>query len=403
MAGPVLTPDEIAQMQKEQTKATAAAATFTAQIAAQQARAAELAKVDSAFKKFFDYYNDDIIGKYEAERKIIDGKYMDTPVVEADIVAVASLAGGRCQPSLPATDLIRIPQFDGTPLLQEPTDYEFPKLADQAEAEGRLVTGWPATAPAATVLTSTALTPTSTTLELKDLLLTFSITPGDVLVIKTLTQVAVIKFLSFTMGVTPTPPPYIATCNIQLIVPPTGTIPIGEKLIPFLGFTNAERTTKTPADPLYQPLMDYLVLQLQTKINIRKANLTLQLTPIAANQDPDGTAELTQATTDVNSSITFLTNYLITTNVSNTGISSLSGERVARSAQATARVAQIVAAYTGRSKNYFNERYNNANNRANTARGSLRLQKNSEQGAATSQSFASSLGDQASAIGGLLP
>lgn len=403
MPGPTLTPDEIAQMEKEQAKATAAAATFQSQIAAQQARALELAKVDSAFKKFFDYYNDDIIGKYDAERKLIDGKYVDTPVVEADIVAVATLAGGRCQPSLPATDLVRITQFDGTPLLQEPTDYEFPKLADQAEAEDRLVNGWPAAAPAATVLTSTALTPSSTTLELTDLLLTFSITPGDVLVIKTLTDLAVVKFTSFTMGVTPPPPPYIATCNIQLIVPPTGTIPIGTKLIPFLGFTNAERTIKTPTDPLYQPLMDYLVLQLQNKINARKANLQLQLAPIAANQDPDGTAELTQATTDVNGSITFLTNYLVTTNVSNAGISSLSGERVARQATATARVAQIVSAYTGRSKNYYNERYNNANNRANTARGSLRLQKNSEQGAAQSQSFATSLGDQASAIGGLLP
>lgn len=402
MPGPTLTPDEIAQMQKEAAKATAAAATFTSQIAAQDARTAELAKVDSGFKKFYDYYNGDIIGKYELERKAINGQYIAAPVLESDIVSCASLAGGRLQPSLPATDIIRIPEFDGGPLVVDANN-ELQKIADQIPWESRPVTGWGGTAPAATVLTFTTVTASSTTLQLKDLTTTFSLAPNDVYVIETLSDLCVFRVVTFTMQVSPVPPPYIADLTIEIIVPPTGTIATGEKLTVFTGFTNAERTTKTPVNVRYQPLMDYLVLQLQTHIQPRIPKLNDQLAAIAANQDPDGVAELATTTTNVNASKTFLTNYLITTDISNTGLAGLSSERISRTTQANTRVSQIVAAFTTRTKNYFNERYNFANNRANTSRGSLRLQKNSEQGSATSAGFASSLGSQASAINSILP
>lgn len=402
MPGPVLSPDEIAQMTKEAAKATAAAATFQAQIPAQQARAAELAKVDSGFKKFFDYYNTNIIEQYNIERRAINGQHVDTPVVEADIISVASLAGGRCQPALPATDVIRIPQFDGTPLLQD-ASYELQSIADQAVTENVLVNGYGGTTPAATILTNTALTPTSTTLQFKQTSATFSLAPNSVYIITNGGNLAVIKILTFVMQVSPVPPPYIADCTIQLIVPPVGTIPIGQFLTAFTGFTNTERTSKTTTLPAMQPLMNYLVADLQAKINSRISFLNLQLPAIAANQDPDAVTELATTTTNVNASKTYLTNYLITTIVSNAGLTALSGERTARTTQANTRLTQITTGFTGRSKNYYNERYNAANNRANTSRGSLRLQKNAEQGAATSAQFAATLGDQASSISGILP
>lgn len=401
MPGPVLTSDEIAQMKKEAAKAASAAATFAAQISAQNARSVELAKVDSGFKKFFDYYDTQIIAKYDLERQQINGQRVDSPIVEADILAVAELSGGRCQPSLPATNLIRIAQFDGAPLLQNST-YELQAITNQATTENTLVTGYGGVSPAATILTDSSITATSTTLKLTDTT-TFSIAPNSVYIVANGGDLAVIKILTFVMEVSPVPPPYVADCTIQIIVPPSGTIISGQQLTAFTGFTNSERTTKTTTDPQLQPLMNYLVTDLQSKVNARIVFLNNQLVPIAANQDPDGVAALAQATTDVNGSKTFLTNYLITTNISNSGLGTLSVERNQRTTQANTRVSAINTAYTGQTKNYYNERYNAANNRANTSRGSLRLQKNSEQVALTSASFATSLGDQASAINSILP
>ena len=401
MAGPVLTPQEVAQMTKEAASAAEAAATFQAQIAAQQARAAELAIVDGGFKKFFDYYHTDIIGHYDAERKLINGQYIAAPVTEADIVASGSLAGGRIQPSLPQTDVIRIPEFDGGPLVVDPAN-ELQYIADQADAENVLVNGYGGSSPPATVETDTAITAGSTTMQLTDTT-TFSIAPNSVFVIADGGDFAVIRILTFVMQVAPVPPPFVADCTIEVLVPPTGSIAPGANLEAFTGFSNPERTTKTAADPQLQPLMNYLVLQLQTKINQRITSLNAQLVELAANQDPDGVAAIATATSNVNSSKNILTNYLITTNISNSGLGTLSAERSQRGTDTTNRLAQIVAAYTGQSKNYFDERYNFANNRGSTSRGSLRLQKNAEQAASTSADFAATLGDQASAINSVLP
>lgn len=402
MPGPTLSPTEIANLTAAAAKATASAATYQSQIAAQQAEAAKLAVTDGAFKKFFDYYDTQIITQYDLERTQINGQYIDSPVLEADIVACGSLAGGRIQPALPVTDIIRIPQFDGTPLLQNPT-YELQAIPEQATAENVLVNGYGGSSPAATILTDDPITPSSTTLKLKDASTTFSIAPNSVFVVQNGGDLAVIKILTFVMQVSPVPPPYIANCTIQVIVPPAGTIVSGQQLTAFTGFTNAERTTKTASNPQFQPLMNYLITDLQAKINARIPFLNTQLTAIAANQDPDAVAALAQATTDVNASKTFLTNYLITTIISDSGLGTLSAERAQRTGQANARVSAINTAYTGQSKNYYNERYNAANNRANTSRGSLRLQKNAEQVAAQSGAFAATLGDQAGAINSILP
>ena len=402
MPAPTLTPQEIEQLTKEKAKAESAATTYANAVTALNARAAELLVADNAFKKFFDYYNDNIIGKYDLERRWLNGYTLTSPVLEADIVACASLAGGRIQPALPATDVVRISQFDGTPFTTNP-DHENQHIIDQAPIENAVANGYGGVAPAITIETTTAITPTSTTLTLEDPATTFSLAPNEVYVVANGGDLAVFKVLTFVMQVSPTPPPYVANLTIELIVPPTGTIAAGQTLDVFTGFTNGERTTKTASDPDYQPLMNYFVTSLQAKINQRITTLNNQLPAIAANEDEEPGTELTTATTNVNTSKTFLTNYLITTDISNTGLSSLSTERGVRSAQITARVAQIINAYTGRTKNYYNERYNAANNRANTSRGSLRVQKQAAQTASTSQGFADTLTAQAGAIGDILP
>lgn len=399
MTGPVLTPEQISQLKKEQAQATSSAATFTAQIAAQQAAAAQLAISDSAFKAFFDYYNTQIIGQYDAEKKAINGQYVDSPIVEADIVSCASLSGGRLQPSLPSTDIIRLPQFDGAPLLTD-SQNESQYITDQAGIENALVNGYGGTTPVG-VTTTSSITPTSTTLNLSGT--GISITPNSTYVIPYTGDLAVVKILTIVVTPGVMPAPDTAACTIELVVAPTGTIPAGQSLTAFNGFTNSERTTKTSSNPQLQPLMNYLIAQLQSKINGRISKLNVQLTALAANQDPDGVSEITLATTNVNSSKTVLTNYLVSTNISNSGLGTLSLERSTRSGQITTRLSQISNAYTGRTLNYYNERYNSANNRANTARGSLRRQKAAEQNASTSQAYAQTLTDQANAIGSILP
>lgn len=404
MPGPTLSPAEITQLTKEKAKAESAATTFANAVAGQNARAAELAVADGAFKKFFDYYDTNIIGKYDLEQRWINGRVLTSPIVEADIISCASLAGGRIQPALPATDVIRISQFDGTPTTTN-ADHELQHIIDQAPKETVLVSGYGGTTPAASIVTATSLNAGSTTLQLTDPALTYSLAPNSVYVIKVPGDLIVFKVLTFVMQVSPVPPPFVANLTIQVIVPPSGTITSGKSLDVFTGFNNTERTTKTAiVEPLYQPLMNYLVLDLQTHINTKRISvLNNQLPAIAANQDPDGVSELTAATTNVNASKTFLTNYLVTTDISNTGLASLSSERASRTTQANTRVSQINNAYTGRTLNYYNERYNAANNRANTSRGSLRLQKNAEQVASASAGFAATLTSQASAIGSILP
>ncbi len=402
MPGPTLTPEQIAQMKKESAKATAAAETFTAQIAAQQARAAELALVDSAFKSFFDYYNDQIIVKYDAERKLLNGNYVAAPITEADVLSCANLAGGRIQPTMPATDVIRLPQFDGSPLIVDPIN-EIQLMTDQATAETTLVSGFGGSPLSPTVVTDSAIATGVTALKLTDPTSAFYIAPNQVFIVSNGSDFAVIKAITAVLEDDPVPPPYVMNLDIEILVQPTGTLSTGLSLLSFSGFSNGERAIKTASDPAMQPFMDYLILELQNKVNGRITNLTAQLTSISTNQDPEGTAEFTQATTNVNTSKTFLTNYIISTDISDAGFTTTSAERSTRSSQATARVAEIASAYTGRTLNYYDQRYNFANNRANTARGSLRLQKNSEAGAATSGAYASTLGDQASAIGSILP
>lgn len=400
MAGPVLTPEEIAQLQKEKAKAESVAATFSSQIAAAQARAQELAKTDSAFKKFFDYYNS-IIGSYDAERKALNGLYIVNPVTEADILDCANLVGGRIQPSLPATDITRIAEFDGGGTATQSAN-ETQSIANQASVEDALKNGYGSGTYAATILTDTAITPTSTALTLKNAAATFSIAPGAVFVVSNGTALAVIKVVSFTMRTTPVPPPYTADLVIELVVAPTTTIPTGQTLTSFTGFTTGERATKTASQSKLQPLMNYLVQQLQGAINTRLTNLADQLTALASNQDPDGGTEITAATTNVTNSRTALQNYLSTTDISDAGLLVLSNERAARSSQITSRVSQITNAYTGRTENYYNRRYATANDRANTARGTLRMQKAAEQSGAQAASFAATLGDQADAFGRLI-
>jgi hypothetical protein len=402
MPGPTLTAAEIAQVKKEAAKQSGFAESLAAAIPAKMARAAELGVVDGAFKKFFDYYNDSIIGKYDAERKALNGTYIALPITEADVVGPANIDGSvRTTPSLPATDIIRVTQFDGGGT-STTTVNETQGITDQIPPETRLVSGY-TTFPTLTAVTAVdaLLTSVSTTLKVVDSMNATAFTIGDTIVISDGVKGCVVQVTSVTQDqMTPT---YKWTLGIVFVVPLVGTIVPSTVIKDFLGFTNSERTAKVATDPGLQNVMDAMIADLTAAINVRIARLNEQLTAISTNQDPDAVAQLATAATNVNTSKTFLTNYLVTTIISNAGLATLSTERGVRSPQIAARVAQIVANYTGQTENYFNRRYSVANDRANTSRGTLRLQLATTASVSTLVDYAAGAQQAADALNAILP
>lgn len=369
---PTLTPDERAQIEKEVVKQRAVVEAMTAAGPAKQARADELGVTDGVFKKFFDYYNDSIIGKYDAERRALNGDYIALPITEADVEGPATLdTAVRTTPTLPATDIVRVTQFDGTPTVTDPLN-EQQHISDQAALEDGLANGLQAPTLFATTVTASDVNGATTSVDIEDPNDEPIFSVYDYFVVEDGSTSALLKITSVTPG--PAGPPYTFTLGVEVVVAPSGTIVAGADVVEFDGFTDGERSTKTASDAFLQNILDGLIEDLEDAITARIARLDEQLAALAANQDPDGTSQITTATTNANTSKTFLNAYLATTDVSDTGLSSLATERGTRGAEITARLVQISANYTGQTENYYDRRYDTANDRGNTARGSRRLQ-----------------------------
>jgi hypothetical protein len=401
MAKPVASPSQVAAIQSTVTDQTAQQSAMTETAGLQDAVIAKAALVDQAFKDLFDWYNGAIIAKYDAEKKAINGIFVTTPVVEADILNVAANPpSGRLIPSPPTTNIVRIAEFDGggtsSTLLNE-----LQHITDQASIESGLSTGFsPQPTLNLTSQTASSLTGVSTTLDVTDTAsMTFTI--GDYFVVKSITDSAVVKVTSVTP--TGTPPPYTFTLGIQVIVPPTGTLVSASDLITFSGFTNGERTTKTASLAYLQNVMDGLIVQLTAHLNARKARIVEQVAALGANEDPDAVAAISAATTAANNASAFITSYLISTDISNTGLGSLSSERGSRTTQLNSRVTAINTAYTGQTENYYNQRYDTANNRGNTQRGTLRAKSNAQGVKDNMLALASSLTGSINALNSILP
>lgn len=404
MAKPTPSPSQLEALSAEVAGNTAQSNAIAESIPLQDPIIAQKQEVDDAFKALFDYYNISIINKYDDERKALNGTFVASPVVEADILGVGgNPISGRLVPTPPAVDILRIAEFDGAAYTSTAPNYEQKHILDQQGVEDVLQNGYgPGTYPM-TVETTTALTPTSTTLDLEDAAAPIAgIVPGTVFLVIFGGDLAVVKVLTVTTPVAP-PPPYALELTIELIVPPASTIPAGANLDSFTGFTNLERTNKLASDPDFQSLMDYLITELEGRINDRISRLNEQLSALTTNDDPDGLAAITTATTNVNNSKNFLTNYLVTTDISNIGLSALSTERATRSGEITARLAVIIAAYTGQTENYYEQRYQTANNRGNTQRGTLRALENAKNVKLTLQGMTGGLAAANAALSSIIP
>lgn len=381
MSKPVPSAPQIAAINQEIAAQNNLSSSIVESAAAQGPIIVQKGLIDDAFKNLFNWYNDAIIGRYDAERRAINGSYIASPVVEADIIAVTSNPpSGRLVPTPPVTAIVRIAEFDGTAYTSTDTANELQKIADEQLPITYLMSGVAGGSPTvtATTLTTTALTSSSTTLGISDATGPAAFANGDVLLVVGGGDAAVVTVTSVTPGVG-VPPPYLFTLGITVVIPPTSSVPIGGVVkAGFSGFTNAERTAKVATDSTQQPIMNSLILKLQTALNARLTPIATQLTALNANEDPDGVANITTAKNNATAAQSFINAYLITTDISNTGLGSLITEYTTRMAYLTTRVSQIIAAYTGQTENYYNARYTTANNRADTSRGSLRAKNNAQ-------------------------
>lgn len=378
---------------------------------------AEKQLIDDGFAAGFNYY-DGIITSYEDEREELTGDYVEDPVVEADINNPASLLPSRTTPVNPVTDIIRISQFDGTPLINTANeipgvqsdigttqlDIEPYWIAKQAEIEDWLVNGFGGTSPTITMtMTVTdAITPSTTqiTIESSAMTETFNFQVGDTFVIydgSTQVGVLVTNVVSqnngdpdagFCTGEDNPPQTDQTSCEadngtwtsdpqapgavLDIIVLTNGSVGAGGDLdSSWAGYSNADRAAKIDSTDGYTAMLLDLEALLETNMNNRIAKLDAQETALQNNDDPDLDAS---ALTDVQTSRTFLNNYLITTDLSNVGLDSLSSERATRSGQISTRITAINAAFTGQpSGNFYDLRYTSANDRGNTSSGTLRI------------------------------
>lgn len=380
MAKPTPSPTEAAAINAQIADLNNQTTSLTDSANAQNAIIARNQSIDTAFKNLFNWYNDSVIGKYDAERKAINGTFVTSPVVEADILAVAqNPPAGRLVPTPPATAIVRIAEFDAGGYTGSTTLNELQHLLDEEPWITYLMSGVSGTLPTVTVttLTASALTPSSTTLDVTDAVGPASFAIGNIILVHDGgTNAAVAQVTAVTPGIG-VPPPYTFTLGITLKIPPVGTIVTGSKVLAgFTGFTNPERIAKVATDPNKQPLMDYCILQLQNTLNARLPRIADQLTALNANEDPDGMANITTAKNNATTAQSFINGYLPTTDISNTGLGSVITERTVRTSYLNTRVTQILNAYTMQTENYYNQRYNTANNRGDTSRGTLRTLQN---------------------------
>lgn len=397
MAKPIPSPEQIdlinaliAQKQGEITAATNYIASLDVDIA-------NKTSIDEAFKDLWNWYNDSIINPYVDERRAINGLFLVDPLTNDDIEDVIfDPTNARLFPDPGNFDIKRISQFDGTPTDTD-SEYELSYLQDQSIIEDYLVNGFGGTIPGGTltnIVTTTAITPASTQVTLDDT------TDGDLalaigdrfILDDTISQVA-IEVTGFVEN-----PGGSDMWDVDFIFLVSGSVGIGSTIdIDFVGFDNTDRTNKTSID--YQPILDGLISNLETVLNNRITKLDEQITARGNNDDPDGSFGLT----DLNTSKAFIQNYLLTTDISDIGLTSLSTERISRTSDANTRVATINAAFTGQTENYYDRRYEIGNDRAQIRRGMLTEIRNLE---LTKESFLQQNTNKTEAIAslnGILP
>ena len=93
---------------------------------------------ETNFRVFSHYHN--IISKYEEELTALDGTTLTSPLVESDFTDRVNLTGRLYDTTYAEPDIIRISQFDGTPITTAATHEKW-CLLEHTEIKSRLTTG----------------------------------------------------------------------------------------------------------------------------------------------------------------------------------------------------------------------------------------------------------------------
>lgn len=401
MAKPTLTPAQLEAVKQTIANQTTQAEAMRESAELQIVEIDRAQKVDQAFAGLFNHY-DGIIKAYDDERKAINGEFVISPIVEADIQGAAdNPPSGRLLPNPPISDLVRIVEFDAAGYAGYDGNNELANILAQALIESTLTSGTPGTSPSLGLgaATSTALSPISDTLTVTATSgLAFS--TGDVFIVYGAGDAAIVEVLNATSH---TPPAIGYDLDIKLLLAPDAIIGAGASMLAsFFGFNNTERTNKTASDFRLQPIMNKLINQLIDVLNNRKNRNLEQLAAIQDNEDDDGIAELGIAQTEAETTRDFITNYLISVNISDAGINTLIAERGTRTSFLNTRISQILNNYTNQTEDYYESRYQQANHRGNTQRGTLRMLKNAQSVKSTMENMAAGLDVSVTALNSIL-
>jgi hypothetical protein len=396
MGLPTPSPAQTAALTALKDVALAGASATAGKVAAIQGALDKQQDVEDFQKETFDTINDNIIGKYENERRWIDGQDIASKIVETDVQKFANgddssrlWNGGDFSPT-------RIAQFDGGPLVALEQLNEIDLFTSQDTILQLLQSGYPGQ----TTISNGAeifaeIDGNSNSVRIINNLEDIDI--NDVLFVSGGGNIGLLKVLSVTGYCTGETPAESGvdepTCTanggtwtengditFEYIITPAGTIPanssIGQKT--FGGFTDTERTNQIASDSDFQGIMNLFLGQLEDVFNNRIAALNNQISAIDSNEDDN--IDLT-AKTNCQTSIAAITALLGVTppgtiDISDTGISDIDDEKDIRRPQALQRIADIAAAIAfgaSGALSYYDQRFNTTEGRCRLNNGSIVL------------------------------
>lgn len=413
MTALVPTPSQLAALTSAKNLADAGVQGADEKIAGYDQAIAAQQEIDDFMRATFEYYSDNIIRKYEIEKRKLNGYDIASPIIEQDLLDFASKDtecrlwnGTNLEPK-------RIAEFDGGPLVLLDQEGELVLFGKQDTYLSELISGVPGQVLLSSTLTTTDLTSSSTSLSVLSTDPLMVVNPNDVILITSGSDAAIVKVDSVagggscagetppgsgttkliceTNGGTWTPGPY--TLGITIILPPIGTILAGAAAGAYIfsGFNNSERTTKIASQGWAQPIMTTLVSLLTTEVNSRKTSLQTELSSVQTNQDP-GLNPLIVGI--VNGAITRV-NSLLGIDISDTGIANFNNDKDLRIPEISARVSEIPTAITA--GDFYNMRYSFSTSRAQLANGSLSMKlqlQDARQKAIDSKGAAQGLSDR---------
>lgn len=423
MGIPSPSPDQIVALTEMKAVAEAGVSGAADKIAAIQGAIDKQQEIEDYQKSVFDSLNDDIIGRYENERKYLSGENIQNPIVEIDVTSFAAKDDtGRLWNS---GDYVpnRIAEFDGGQLIHVEDNNEVDLFTEQNDILDKLQNGYSGQIlidVGATI--KDAIDNVTTQLIIEDNTATINI--DDVLFIAGGSKAALIKVTVVSSGgyCTGETPPGSGvdettclanggtwtdqdTIDFEYLIKPDGTIPagsdIGQKT--FNGFNNTERDNKVASDSDFQPFMDVLLSDLKNVFDNRKIALQSQINELQNNDDDD--LDLT-AETKANTSLIAINVFLGTTppstiDISDVGISAINTEKNTRQPEVSARISAIAAAII--SGDYFNQRFSTTEGRCRLNNGSISLLNTlniAKSGAQSGAIEAQGLSDR---YGGLIP